>query len=119
MDNKLMLFRELESKEFDFDSSIKEKGYATLSGIPVKVDRIIRDITRTTVIAISGTFVIRGVKIRGIWDMFGNIVEAKKILRLLSLNQFKACLDEIFEGNPKELFNLVHIQELEKNDEKE
>lgn len=110
-----MIFKEADGKEFDFNSMIGDDGYATFSGIPVKVDRIIRDVTRTTVIAISGTFVLRGVRIRGVWDMFGNIVEARKILELLSPKSFTACLEDLFE--PKELFNLVHIQEVNKQNE--
>lgn len=117
MDNRLMIFKEADGKEFDFDSMIGRDGYATLSGTPVKIDRIIRDITQTTVIAISGTFVLKGVKVRGVWDMFGNIVEAKKILELLSPKSFTACLDNLFGNYPNELFNLVHIQDVNKQNE--
>lgn len=114
MDNRLMLFKEINEKEFDFDSLIGEKGYALLSGIPVKIDRIIRDVTRTTVIAISGTFVLKGVKIRGVWDMFGNIVEVERMLTLLSPRSYYSNLFKEIGDYPKNLFNLVHIQEVGK-----
>lgn len=117
MNNRLMIFKEPDGKEFDFNSMIGDNSYATLSGIPVKIDRIIRNVTRTTVIAISGTFVLRGVKVRGVWDMFGNIIEAKKMLELLSLKSFTACLEDLFGCYPNELFNLVNIQEANKKDD--
>ena len=114
MNNNFMLFRETDGKEFDFDSLIKEKGYATLSGLPVKIDRIIKDITRTTVIAISGTFVVKGVRFRGTWDMFGNIIELGKMLNLLFPRSIMVTLDKMFKECPIELFKLVYIQEDER-----
>mgnify|MGYP001778138534 CR=1 FL=1 len=113
MDEKrLALFREINQSEFDFNSLVGSKAYGTLCGIKVNIDRIIRDVTKTSVIAVSGTMVIQGVKIRGVWDPFGNIIECKKTLNLLSPKSFTSCLDSMFDGVPESLFQLVNIEEL-------
>jgi hypothetical protein len=72
-EKNLMIFPDLNQEEFDFNSLVGNKQYGIMAGIPVKIDRIIRDITQTTVIAVSGTMVLKGVKMRGVWDMYGNI----------------------------------------------
>lgn len=114
--NGLMIFPEFSQKEFNFDSLIGNDSYHTISGMPVKIDRIIRDITATTVVAVSGTMVMRGVKVRGVWDMFGNIIEYKKMLNLFT-TQTKS-LDALFSGTTQDLFRLVHFQNLEKKSDK-
>ena len=77
-----MIFPEINQEEFDFDKLLNNRDYKTISGLSVKIDRIIRDITQTTVIAVSGTMVVRGVKVRAVWDMYGNIVSCKEYLSL-------------------------------------
>lgn len=110
--NELMIFPEINQEEFDFNKLVGSKEYKTISGISVNIDRIIRDITQTTVIAVSGTMVIRGVKVRAVWDMFGNIVSCKESLSLLSPKKFTVNLDNLFAGTTKDIFKLVHVQEL-------
>ncbi len=113
--SNLMIFPELNQEEFDFDSLLNSKDYAVLAGIPVKIDRIIRDITQTTVVAISGTMIMKGVKVRGVWDMYGNIVEFKKTLKLFIPNGYD--LNVLFSDTTNEMFRLVHVQKIEKKDD--
>lgn len=87
-----------------------------MAGIPVKIDRIIRDVTQTTVIAVSGTMVLKGVKMRGVWDMYGNIVEFKKTFSLLTPKGFS--MDALFSSATDRMFQLVHIQQLDKEQTK-
>lgn len=108
--NGLMIFSEFTQQEFDFNSLIGNDHYQTITGLSVKIDRIIRDITATTVLAISGTMVLRGVKLRGVWDMYGNILEYKKTLNLLSPKGYS--FDKLFEGTTEDLFRLVHMQKI-------
>ena len=108
-----MIFPELNQEGFDFNSLIGNKNYATITNIPVKIDRIIRDVTQTTVLAISGTMVIRGVKLRGVWDMYGNIMECKKMLSISCSKSLMANLDNLFSGTTNDMFKLVNIQKLE------
>lgn len=113
--SNLMIFKELNQEEFDFDSLLNNKDYAVLAGLPVKIDRIIRDITQTTVVAISGTMIMKGVKVRGVWDMYGNIIEFKKVFRLFTPNGYD--LKTLFSDTTNELFRLVHVQYIEKKDD--
>lgn len=107
---KHYFFQDLNNqREFDFDSLIGNQNYAVIIGLPVKIDRIIRDITQTTVLGVSGTMVIRGVVVRGVWDMFGNILEFKKTMSLLS--PFKIDCLSLFSDTTEEMFRLVHVQE--------
>lgn len=108
----LMIFPEISQEEFDFDKLLNNRDYKTISGLSVKIDRIIRDITQTTVIAVSGTMVVRGVKVRAVWDMYGNIVSCKESLSLFSPKKFTVNLDNLFAGTTKDIFKLVHVQEL-------
>lgn len=108
----LMIFPEINQKEFDFDKLLNNRDYKTISGLSVKIDRIIRDITQTTVIAVSGTMVVRGVKVRAVWDMYGNIVSCKESLSLFSPKKFTVNLDNLFAGTTQDIFKLVHVQEL-------
>lgn len=115
MDNKLMLIPELNQQEFDFDTMIGDKSYATIAGIPVQVDRIIRDVTKTTVIAISGTMSLRGVKVRGVWDMYGNIVRCKEIMSLFVPKSLTTSIYSLFEGTTPDIFKLVSVQSFDKD----
>lgn len=110
--NDVMIFPDDIAKEFDFNSVLKNKNYTTISGIPVKIDRIIKDITGTTVIAISGTMIIQGVKFRGTWDAFGNIMDTEKTFSLFKPKN--VCAKSILENYDTSLFQLV--QSIELND---
>ena len=112
MDKAPMLIPELSyNKEFDFDSIIGDNSYSTISGIHVDIDRIIRDITKTTVIAISGTMIIRGVKIRGVWDIFGNIIKCKSLFSLFAPRGMFVNIYNLFDGITEDLLQLVNVTE--------
>lgn len=110
--NTLMLFPELSAQEFNFDSMLGDKSYQTVCGCPVKIDKIIRDTTKTTVLGISGTMVVRGVKIRGVWDCYGNVMECQKTLQLTSPRCMLANINNIFRGTTESMFRLVSVQSL-------
>ena len=107
-----MLFPELSTQEFDFNSMLGDKSYQTVCGCPVKIDKILRDTTKTTVLGISGTMVVRGVKIRGVWDCYGNIMECQKTLQLTSPHFMLANINNIFRGTTESMFRLVSVQSL-------
>lgn len=110
--NTLMLFPELSAQEFNFDSMLGDKSYQTVCGCPVKIDKIIRDTTKTTVLGISGTMIVRGVKIRGVWDCYGNVMECQKTLQLISPRCMLANINNIFRGTTESMFRLVSVQSL-------
>lgn len=110
--NTLMLFPELSAQEFNFDTMLGDKSYQTVCGCPVKIDKIIRDTTKTTVLGISGTMVVRGVKIRGVWDCYGNVMECQKTLQLTSPRCMLANINNIFRGTTESMFRLVSVQSL-------
>lgn len=112
MNTDLMIFPEINQTEFDFNKLVGNKEYKTVCGIDVKIDRIIRDVTQTTVLAISGTMTIHGIKVRAVWDMFGNIVNCKESLSLFSPKKFSVNLDNLFAGTTKEMFKLVHVKDV-------
>lgn len=114
--DSIVFFPDLNQEEFDYNVLLGNSDYATISGIPVKIDRIIRDITQTTVIAVSGTMVVRGVKVRGIWNMYGDIVEFRRIFRLFSPKGYD--LNALFYDTTSEIFKLVHIQAIKNKKEK-
>lgn len=111
--NTLMLFPELGTVEFDFNSMLGDKSYHTICGCPVKIDKILRDTTKTTVLGVSGTMIVRGVKIRGVWDCYGNIMECQKTLQLTSPRCMLANIDNIFRGTTESMFRLVSVATLE------
>lgn len=110
----MVLFPEgwAQNFEFDFNSMLGNKSYRTLCGLPVKIDKIIYDITKTTVLGISGTMVIRGVKIRGVWDCYGNIMECRKSLYLTSPRSLWANIDNVFQNTTEAMFRLVSVEKL-------
>lgn len=108
----LMIFPEINQVEFDFNKLVGSKEYKTISGISVNIDRIIRDLTQTTVIAISGTMIIRGIKVRAVWDMYGNIISCKESLSIFSPKKYTVNLENLFAGISKDIFKLVHVQAL-------
>lgn len=109
----LMIFQEQNQEEFDFNSLVGRNDYFTITNIPVKIDRIIRDVTQTTVLGISGTMVIRGTKVRAFWDTLGNIIECKKILSLWSPKTLTENINSLFSGTTADMFRLVNIQKAE------
>ncbi|WP_322932553.1 hypothetical protein VCM39_12530 [Bacteroides sp. CG01] len=110
MENSNFLFfpENSNQEEFDFNSLIGNKEYALIAGIAVNVDRIIRDITKTTVIAVSGTVVIKGIKMRGVWDAYGNPIEFKQMITILLPR--KCNIQSIISGYNPDLFRLVHVE---------
>lgn len=109
----MMIFPEVNTQEFDFDTMISDNSYHTMCGLPVKIDKILRDITKTTVLGISGTMVVRGVKIRGIWDSYGNIMECRKTLQLTSPRCLLANINNIFSDTTEAMFQLVSVTKLQ------
>lgn len=107
--NTLMLFPEIRTAEFNFDTMLGDKSYQTICGCPVRIDKILRDTTKTTVLGVSGTMVVRGVKIRGVWDCYGNIMECQKTLQLTSPRCMLANIDNIFRGTTESMFRLVSV----------
>jgi len=106
--NGLALFK--ESCEFDFESLLGKKLFLFF-GIPVKIDRVIYDITGECVQHISGYFCCRGVKFRGYWDSMGNIIkfENGKFFQFGWKKDFK----DFFEGMSESMFNLTSCKFLE------
>lgn len=109
----LMLFPEIGTAEFDYNSMLGDKSYHTVCGCPVKIDKILRDTTKTTVLGVSGTMVVRGVKIRGVWDCYGNIMECQKTLQLTSPRNMLANINNIFLNTTESMFRLVSVTTLE------
>lgn len=107
-----MLFPEIGTAEFDYNSMLGDKSYHTICGCPVRIDKILRDTTKTTVLGVSGTMVVRGVKIRGVWDCYGNIMECQKSLQLTSPRNMLANIDNIFRGTTESMFRLVSVAQL-------
>ena len=106
----ISLFSETTQVEFDYAALVKNNSYATISGLKVNIDKIYRDVTQTTVLAISGTMVINGVKVRGVWDPNGNIIEFKKMLQLFTPKAWMCDLNQMFSDTPANIFRLVHVQ---------
>ncbi|GHU85405.1 hypothetical protein FACS1894153_0560 [Bacteroidia bacterium] len=66
--------------EFDFQKlKSKNAKVMTITNIPVKVDKILYDLTGETTIGVSGIMYIRGIKFRATWNSLGNILEYKSI----------------------------------------
>lgn len=107
-----MLFPEIGTAEFDFDTMLGDKSYHTVCGLPVKIDKILRDTTKTSVIGISGTMIVRGVKIRGVWDPYGNIMECQKTLCLTSPRRMWANIENVFSNTTENMFRLVSVERL-------
>lgn len=103
-------------EEFDFNKLIKSDNYETVTGLKVTIDKILKDVTGTTVLGIGGTLVVRGIRLRIVWDPMGNVLEYKRIARILS--PFRAfTLQNIFEGATSDMFRLVNVQRIEKSKE--
>lgn len=105
----LMIFRE-ENSEFDFNSIKSSDKYQIMAGTSVKIDRILRNITGETVVGVSGTMTLRGVKLRCVWDYLGNIVEVKKMFKLFSNRE--CDIQIITESIDTSLFNLVKVDDV-------
>ena len=112
--NGIMLFPEFNNIEFDFDSLIDNPNYQTVCGLNVRIDKIMRDLTGTTVVGVSGTMVLKGVRVRGVWDMYGNILEGKKMVSLFCPKSIMQSVDNLFNGTTQAMMRLVKVQLLEK-----
>ena len=108
--NELMFLK--ESQEFDFNK-LKNMDVRTICGLPVKVDRVHYDVTGTTALCISGTFVVKGIRIRGYWDCFGNPIELKRTLSFHYPKSLCANLQALFRESDKNLLTLTTCQEIE------
>ena len=104
MENNILLWKESIDKTFDFETLIKSPRVQTIMGIPVVLDKILYDLTGETVIGATGTFVLRGIKVRGVWDSLGNVLHFKKTGILFN---WKESFDKIFCGCQEEMFSIV------------
>lgn len=106
--NDVMIFPDLNQTEFDYNSLLKSKKIETVTGIPVKIDKIIRDITDTTVLAVGGTMVMQGTRVRAIWDLQGNVIEYKRMRNfLLPRNNWTLSIN----GN-EDMLRLVSVENI-------
>lgn len=112
--NDILLFPEFNNVDFDFNSLLDNPNYQTVCGLNVRIDKIMRDLTGTTVVAVSGTMNMRGVRVRGVWDMFGNIIEGKKMVSFFCPKSFVTSVDNLFKGTTQAMMQLVNVQSLEK-----
>lgn len=108
------LFLLQQSQEFDFNE-LKNLDVRTICGLKVNVDRVHYDITGTTALCISGTFVVRGIRIRGFWDSMGNPIELKRTLSFHYPKSLCANLQALFMDSDKHLLTLTTCKEI--NDE--
>lgn len=99
-----------EPYEFDFRSLKKDNDIQTITGIPVKIDKVMYDLCGETALAVSGTLVIKGVKLRGVWDTMGNPMDFKKII---SLRNAFIDLRDMFSGYDSQYFKLVKVKEID------
>lgn len=105
---ELLIYPESNQSEFDYESLLKNKKIETVTGIPVKIDKIFRDITGETVLAVGGTMSIRGAKVRGVWNLSGSIIEYKRIRDFLM--PFKNWTLN-FNGN-EDMFQIVQVEHI-------
>ena len=106
----LAIWKEAEPQGFDFSGLKKNTKCITIMGVSVCVDRVMYDITGETCIGISGTFVMRGVKVRAVWDALGNVVEFQKTGIMFG---WREAFGRMFEGCEDSMFRLVTYKELE------
>lgn len=79
----MIIYPELKNGDFDYDSIINGKNFETITGIPVKIDKIIRDITGEAVLAVSGTMYLQGTRIRAVWNLSGQVLEYRRFRNFL------------------------------------
>lgn len=111
-----IIIPEMSFEEFDFNQLLKPNSVETITGVPVKIDKIIRDITSTTILGISGTLVVRGIRLRIVWDPMGNVMEYKRIMGLLSPYR-RFCLQNLCDDATTDMFRLVQVQKIEKKND--
>lgn len=108
--NNVALWLEQTEKVFDFHTLKKNPKVQTVMNIPVKVDKVLFDLTGETCVGVSGTFVMKGIRVRGIWDTCGNILHFKKTGILFN---WKDTFDKIFCECNESMFQLVTFKEIE------
>lgn len=114
MDNKdktakLALWQEMP-QPFNFKSLVKPNSVQTVMNIPVKIDKVLYDLTGETVVGVTGTFVVKGIKIRGCWDPCGNILHFRKTGILFG---WQKIFDNLFAGCSNDMFQLVVTKNIE------
>lgn len=115
MEKSISLFQ-IEEMNFDFNH-LKNANVETITGIPVKVDKVIYDLTGTTAIGVGGTMTIKGIKLRGVWDSMGNPLDFKKVLSLNIRNNF-IDISSMLSGYESQYFRLVRTEPIEIEDVK-
>lgn len=104
-----VILPDLVFDEFDFSSMLGSNEYETVTGLTVRIDKILKDVTDTTVLGIGGTLVVRGIRIRIVWDPMGNVLEYKRIASLLSPSR-KLDLSSLFVEATTDMFRLVKVK---------
>lgn len=100
------------SEDFDFEKLKSDTNIETVCGLPVRIDKVLRDITGTMTIGISGTLNVRGAKLRGIWDCFGNPIDFKKTITFYTPAKLICSVESMFAGTTQAMFKLVSVQKI-------
>lgn len=97
------------SEDFDFEKLKSSTNIETVCGLPVRIDKVLRDITGTMTIGISGTLHVRGARLRGVWDCFGNPIDFKRTIAFYTPAKLLCSVESLFTGTTKEMFKLVSV----------
>jgi len=74
-----MIWREPKDTIFDFNKLKSAENVVTRMFVPVKIDKVLYDLTGETTIGVSGYLFVKGTKIRACWDILGNVLHFEKI----------------------------------------
>ena len=113
MKTELALWEErwgVKTKPFDFNLLTKNKNIQTIMNVPVKIDKVLYDLTGETAIGVSGTFIMKGVKVRGVWDSLGNILNFEKTGILFN---WEKQFEKMFAGTKDSMFQLCVYKDIE------
>ena len=109
MDRSVALWLDPQKEIFNFESLKKNKKIQTVMNIHVKVDKVLYDLTGETCVGISGTFVVKGVRVRGVWDSLGNLLNFEKTGIMFG---WEKTFDNIFRGCNFDMFRLLTFKEI-------
>jgi hypothetical protein len=105
----LALWEEPQGKAFDFESLKQNSKVQTVMNIPVKVDKVLYDLTGETCVGISGTFVFKGIRVRGVWDSLGNLLNFEKTGIMFG---WEKQFEKMFYGCTDNMFRLLTFKEV-------
>ena len=107
MDKIKELFEKKENPNILYEELKKNPYCITVTNLPVKIEKVLYDLTKTNIIGLLGIVIIRGKKYQCMWDIDG---VCKRFRKFSVINGWSEQFDKLCKGVDAEDLSIVYCE---------